>query len=146
MLKKFMAVLFMTTLMMTLLPSMSEAATYHNNAISVAKANMGKRYTWGGISPKSGFDCSGLVKYSFGKAGKSLPRTAGEMWGKGKRVYSLKPGDLVFYKTYKSSRPTHVGIYIGNGKFIHSASSKGVSVSYLNNSYWKPRYVGAKRI
>lgn len=145
MLKKFLAVLLMTTMLTTILPGMSEAASYHTKAISVAKANLGVKYKWGGITP-AGFDCSGLVKYSYGKAGKVLPRTAGEMWGKGTRVYSLQPGDLVFYKTYASSKPTHVGIYIGNGKFIHSASSKGVSIAYLSNSYWKPRYVGAKRI
>ncbi|ALC91245.1 hypothetical protein AM500_16680 [Bacillus sp. FJAT-18017] len=145
MLKKFMAILLMTTMLTTILPTMGEAAYYHTKAISVAKANIGVKYKWGGTTT-SGFDCSGLVKYSFGKAGKYLPRTTGEMWTKGKRVYSLQPGDLLFYKTTSTSKVSHVGIYLGSGKFIHSASSKGVSIAYLSNSYWKPRYVGAKRI
>ncbi|SFB06787.1 MULTISPECIES: C40 family peptidase [unclassified Bacillus (in: firmicutes)] len=146
MLKKFTAVLLLTMILGIMLPTMGEAATYHTTAISTAKKNIGVKYTWGGMSPSTGFDCSGLVKYSYSRAGKYLPRTAGEMWGVGTRVYTLVPGDLVFYKTYTSSKPTHVGIYIGNGQFIHSSSSKGVTISYLSNTYWKPRYVGAKRI
>jgi cell wall-associated NlpC family hydrolase len=146
MLKKFMAVLLLAAMLCTSLPAMGEAATYHSTAISTAKSNLGKKYTWGGASPSTGFDCSGLVKYSFSKGGKYLPRTAGEMWGYGTRVYTLAPGDLVFFKTYASSKPTHVGIYLGNGQFINSSSSKGVSIAYMSNSYWKPRYVGAKRI
>ncbi|MBM7692466.1 cell wall-associated NlpC family hydrolase [Peribacillus deserti] len=145
MLKKFFAILSVATVIGTASPIMSEAATYHTKAISVAKTNLGVPYKWGGITP-SGFDCSGLVKYSYSKAGKTLPRTAAEMYGKGTRVSSLAMGDLMFYAPNKASRPTHVSIYMGSGKMIQSASSYGVSIASTNNTYWKPRYIGAKRI
>ncbi|MEH7301617.1 C40 family peptidase [Neobacillus drentensis] len=124
----------------------AEAAYYHTKAISVAKANLGVPYRWGGITP-SGFDCSGLVKYSYSKAGKVLPRTAADMfYTKGYRVSYLQPGDLLFYAPTKASRPTHVAMYIGAGKMIMASSSKGVIVTYTNNTYWNPKYIGAKRI
>ncbi|MBS4174721.1 C40 family peptidase [Bacillus sp. FJAT-49736] len=123
----------------------AEAAYYNTKAISVAKSNLGVPYRYGGISP-AGFDCSGLVKYSYGKAGVALPRTAGDMFSKGTRAKTLKAGDLVFFAQNKASKPSHVGIYLGSGKFINASSSKGVSITTLSNPYWKPRYVGAKHI
>ncbi|MBT2678796.1 C40 family peptidase [Bacillus sp. ISL-35] len=118
---------------------------YKANAISVAKSNMGVKYKWAGNNP-SGFDCSGLVNYSFGKAGVDLPRTAGEMYNVGTKVTSYQPGDLLFYATSGGRKVTHVAIYIGNGQMIHSATSKGVSIASINNPYWKPRFIGAKRL
>jgi murein DD-endopeptidase len=148
MLKKIIAAVAMTIILSSLFTTMgdqAEAATYHTKAIQVAKANLGVPYRWGGLSPR-GFDCSGLVKYSYGKAGKVLPRTAAEMYyNKGYRVKSLQVGDLMFFSQNKASRPSHVAIYIGGGKMIQSSSSKGVSIAYTSNSYWKPRYIGAKR-
>ncbi|MEH7306870.1 C40 family peptidase [Neobacillus drentensis] len=148
MLKKIIAAMAMTIILSSLFTTMgdkAEAAYYHTKAISVAKANLGVPYRWGGITP-SGFDCSGLVKYSYGKAGKVLPRTAAEMYyQKGYRVTSLRTGDLMFFAPNKASRPSHVAIYIGSGKMIQSSSSKGVSIAYTSNSYWKPRFIGAKR-
>ena len=122
-----------------------EAASYHTKAIKTAKSELGTKYKMGGMS-SSGFDCSGLVKYSYNKAGKTLPRTAADIYKKGKKVKTLKKGDLMFFSPNKAKKPTHVAIYIGDGKFIHSASSKGVSYAKTNNSYWKPQYIGAKRI
>ena len=148
MLKKIMVgLLFIVTLSIgiTLNEDKAEAATYHTKAISVAKSHLGVKYKWGGNSP-SGFDCSGLVKYAYGKQGKTLPRTAAEMYKKGKKVSSLKKGDLMFFAPNKASRPTHVAIYVGDNQFIHSSSSKGVSYAKTSNSYWKPKYIGAKRI
>jgi murein DD-endopeptidase len=150
MLKKFIGALAMavvlTTSLFTTMGDKAEAAYYHTKAISVAKANLGVPYRWGGITPR-GFDCSGLVKYSYGKAGKVLPRTAADMfYTKGYRVRSLNVGDLMFFAPNKASRPTHVAIYIGAGKMIMASSSKGVITTYTSNSYWKPRYIGAKRI
>ena len=150
MLKKFISALALTlvliTSLFTTMGDKAEAAYYHTKAISVAKANLGVPYRWGGITPK-GFDCSGLVKYSYGKAGRVLPRTAADMfYKKGYRVRSLNVGDLMFFAPNKASRPTHVAIYIGAGKMIMASSSKGVITTYTNNSYWKPRYIGAKRI
>jgi cell wall-associated NlpC family hydrolase len=124
----------------------SKPANYKSTAISVAKSNLGVKYKWAGNNP-NGFDCSGLVTYSFAKAGVNLPRTAAEMYSKaGTKVTSYQPGDLLFYATSGGKKVTHVAIYIGNGQMIHSATSKGVSIVNLNNSYWKPRFIGAKRL
>lgn len=127
----------------------AEAASYHSEAIVVAESTLGTKYKWGGISPSTGFDCSGLVKYSFGKQGKSLPRTAAEMYKTGTKVSEaseLQEGDLLFFAPSKAAKPTHVAIYVGDNKFIHSSSSKGVSFAKTSNRYWKPRFIGAKRI
>ncbi|MEO2074422.1 MAG: C40 family peptidase [Bacillus sp. (in: firmicutes)] len=149
MLKKLISVLAITIGLSSVFATTgdkAEAAYYHTKAISVAKANLGVPYRWGGITP-SGFDCSGLVKYSFAKAGKVLPRTAADMfYTKGYRVSYLQPGDLLFYAPTKASRPTHVAMYLGAGKMIMASSSKGVIVTYTSNTYWKPKYIGAKRI
>ncbi|CAH0344245.1 C40 family peptidase [Bacillus sp. CECT 9360] len=145
MLKKFIAALSIAAIVGTVAPSIGEAAPHHSKAISTAKSNLGVKYKWGGITPK-GFDCSGLVKYSYSKAGKTLPRTAAEMYKKGTRVSKLAVGDLMFYAPNRASRPTHVSIYMGSGNMIHAASSKGVSIAKTNNTYWKPKYIGAKRI
>lgn len=149
MLKKLISVLALTIGLSSVFATTgdkAEAAYYHTKAISVAKANLGVPYRWGGINP-SGFDCSGLVKYSYSKAGKALPRTAADMfYTKGFRVSYLQPGDLLFYAPTKASRPTHVAMYLGAGKMIMASSSKGVIVTYTSNTYWKPKYIGAKRI
>lgn len=123
----------------------AKTADYKSKAISVAKSNLGVKYKWAGNNP-NGFDCSGLVNYSFGQAGVKLPRTAGEMYNVGTKVTSYQPGDLLFYATSGGKKVTHVAIYIGNGQMIHSATSKGVSIASLNNSYWKPKFIGAKRL
>lgn len=148
MLKKIITIGILTATIAigTVLPTKSEAAYYHTKAISVAKSNLGVHYAWGGITPR-GFDCSGLVKYSYGKAGKYLPRTASQMYyTKGYKVRSLSAGDLMFFAPNKASRPTHVAIYIGSGKMIQAATSRGVSIASISNTYWKPRFIGAKRI
>lgn len=125
--------------------SVAVASDYKSKAITAAKGNLGIKYRWAGNTP-SGFDCSGLVTYSFGKAGVNLPRTAAEIYTKGTKVSALQPGDLLFYATSGGKKVTHVAIYLGNGQMIHSATSKGVSFASMNNSYWKPRFIGAKRI
>src|SRR3954452_3274700 len=113
MLKKFITALAMTIILSSLFTTMgdkAEAAYYHTKAISVAKANLGVPYRWGGMTPR-GFDCSGLVSYSYGKAGKVLPHSAAQMfYTKGTRVSSLRVGDLMFFAPNKASRPTHVAI------------------------------------
>lgn len=153
MFKKLIAALAMTvTISAGLFTTMGdhkvEAATYnyHIRAIQIAENHMGTPYRWGGMSP-GGFDCSGLVKYAYGKAGKWLPHNAAQMYhSSGYHVRTLHIGDLMFFAPNKWSKPTHVAIYIGNGKMIMASSSKGVMITSTNNVYWKPKYIGAKRI
>ncbi len=113
-----------------------------------AKQYLGTPYKSAGTSA-SGFDCSGFVITVFKDLGiTSLPRTSASMYNVGKSVSQneLLPGDLVFFNT--SGRGiSHVGIYYGDGKFIHSSTSKGVTLTPLNDKYyWADKYVGAKRI
>lgn len=112
---------------------------------------LGTRYQFGGNGPAAGgFDCSGLVKKVFGDAlGVNLPRTAVEMAKLGDRVngmQDLKPGDLVFFNTMRRAF-SHVGIYVGDNRFIH-APSKGsvVRVEEINSEYWNKRFNGARRL
>jgi cell wall-associated NlpC family hydrolase len=106
---------------------------------------IGTPYVFGGTRP-SGFDCSGYVQHVYAMLGIHLPRTADAQYDAGRRIAaSMKPGDLVFFHTYAPG-VSHVGIYLGDSKFIHSSSSHGVAISSLHNSYWAPRYLGAKRV
>lgn len=115
---------------------------------STASKYLGVKYSYGGTTSK-GFDCSGYVRQVFKELGVALPRTSYDMYLKGTAVKKadLKAGDLVFFKTYGNKAVSHVGIYIGNNKFIHSATSNGVTTSSVNDKYyWAARYVGAKRV
>ncbi len=105
-------------------------------------------YIFGGSNPKKGLDCSSFVQYVYKKFGIELPRTARLQFKVGIPVKKedLKIGDLVFFRTY-APYASHVGIYIGNGKFIHFSSFyKGLSISSLNHPYFKRRYLGARRV
>jgi cell wall-associated NlpC family hydrolase len=121
-------------------------ASTREKVVEIAKKLNGSPYAWGGSSP-SGFDCSGFTKYVFDQVGVSLPRTSEDQFGVGQAVSksSLKPGDLVFFSTYGSGA-THVGIYLGDGQFIHAASSQ-VQIDRVDDPYyWSSRYVGAKSV
>lgn len=115
----------------------------------LARKYLGTQYVWGGSTP-SGFDCSGLVQYVFGKNGVSVPRTTYNQIAVGASVGpdKLRPGDLVFFDTDKSkSGPDHVGIYLGGGKFIHAPRpGAGVKISSLSDSYYMNRWMGGRRI
>lgn len=119
-------------------------ASHTNSVINEARALVGSPYSWGGTSP-GGFDCSGFIQYIFASQNITIPRTVSEVWNFAQPVESPSVGDLVFFETYKPG-PSHMGIYIGNGEFIHAGESSGVETSNLNNSYWEPRYLGAKRV
>ncbi|KYZ77006.1 hypothetical protein AXX12_02365 [Anaerosporomusa subterranea] len=114
--------------------------------IATAKRYIGVPYRFGGVTPK-GFDCSGYIQFVFNQHDKKLPRAADVQYKAGKFVLrsQLQPGDLVFFTTYEAG-PSHNGIYVGNGQFIHASSSRGVMISKLDDSYWKPRYHGSRRV
>lgn len=115
--------------------------------IKTAKKYIGVKYVYGGADPK-GFDCSGYIMYIFGKQGSKVPRGADEQYDIGCRVEGTKrlvKGDLVFFSDDRREI-SHVGLYLGNGSFIHASSSKGVRIDSLSNEYWKPRYAGAKHL
>ena len=110
---------------------------------------IGVDYRYGGKSPESGLDCSGLVFHAFQQVtGVSLPRTAKEMSGLGSKIKvgELKPGDLVFFNTRRFSF-SHVGIYLGDNRFIHAPSRGGeVEIARLSESYWQRHFDGARRL
>ena len=112
---------------------------------------VGTPYRWGGNTPDSGFDCSGLIKYVYNDAaGISLPRTTREMIvmraqsvGKDK----LQTGDLLFFATSGGSQVSHAGIYVGEGRFVHAPATGGtVKLDSLNKAYWQKAYLNAKRV
>ena len=118
--------------------------------VVVGALNMiGVRYRWGGSSPDSGLDCSGFVRYVFQDTlGLALPRRAEEMsrMGEKVRVSDLKPGDLVFFNTMRRTF-SHVGIYIGDNKFVHSPSTGSrIRVDEMDDGYWEKRFTGARRV
>ncbi len=118
--------------------------------LKYAKYFKGGKYKWGGTTPE-GFDCSGYVQYLYKKHGINLPRTALAQSKVGTSVpeEKLQKGDLVFFLTDKKRGipVTHVGIYLGNGKFIHAASrKKGITISPLEYGHYSNCYVGARRV
>lgn len=123
-------------------PVMSDLTEY---ALSLT----GTPYKYGGTSPETGFDCSGFVGHVFKHSlGKSLPRSSEDISrvGVAQNSAMLRPGDLVFYNTLNKTY-SHVGIYLGDGQFVHSPSSgKYVSIVNMNEAYWRKRYNGARRI
>jgi cell wall-associated NlpC family hydrolase len=118
------------------------------NVIETARSLLGSPYHLGGTTPE-GFDCSGFVGYVFRMAAHvTLPRETHEivLSGKPVPVTALAPADLVYFKIERQ-KPLHVGIYIGDGKFIHAPSTRGrVNVQHLDRDYWRDRYLGARRL
>ncbi len=112
-----------------------------------ALAAVGDPYVWGGNSPQTGFDCSGLVQYVLAKVGVAAPRTsfAQYRFGVAVPVGALQPGDLLFFSTYAAGA-SHVGVYVGAGRFVDAQnSSTGVVVSTLGDPYFSSRLLGARR-
>jgi LysM repeat protein len=125
-----------------------EAGDTGGKILERAKAMRGTRYRWGSMS-RSATDCSGFTSQVFKSQGYTLPRTSSEQSHAGHPVKSkeLKPGDLVFFHTMRGARVTHVGIYMGKGKFIHASSAGGhVQVNSLSEGYYQNRLVGARRV
>lgn len=116
--------------------------------ISNAMGFLGVAYRFGGASP-SGFDCSGFMQYVFRKAfAVNLPRVSAEQAKVGVHVSrgNLQAGDMVFFRT-RGKRISHVGMYVGNGRFIHAPrTGKRIEITSLNNKYWSARYATARRV
>lgn len=123
-----------------------------DNPIRIARSMIGKPYRFGGSHPRTGFDCSGLLYYSFQQR---IPRSSRQQFAATKAVKrnNLQPGDLVFFNiaftkigTSKRAKVSHVGLYVGNGKFIHAPSSgKAVMQSSLTQDYWRKRFIRGGR-
>ncbi len=118
--------------------------TLGQRAARLALRAVGTPYAWGGSSPASGFDCSGLVYWAYRRLGVQLPRTSYALFDRGRRVgrSRLKAGDLVFF-----SGLGHVGMYLGRGRMVHAPrSGRNVEVVRLRSSYWGRALVGARRV
>ncbi|MFI3308704.1 NlpC/P60 family protein [Ewingella allii] len=113
---------------------------------------VGKPYRWGGTSPNTGFDCSGLVYYAYKDLIRiKMPRTANEMYhlrdAAPVKRGELESGDLVFFRISKRGAADHVGVYLGNGKFIQSPrTGEDIKITSLGDDYWQDHYVGARRV
>ena len=133
------------------------AASLRAGVVASARAGMGKPYLYGGTGQgDDGFDCSGLIQYAYGQQGITLPRVSTQQAAEGvavpKSMDALAPGDILTFSAQPNgSTVSHVGLYLGNGRFIHSSSSRGVMESALsgtdpNGQWWYVRWVGARRV
>jgi cell wall-associated NlpC family hydrolase len=117
-------------------------------AVQIALESIGTPYEWGG-SDGNGFDCSGLIRFAYGKLGIEMPRQSTAQLRAGRPVDPvrrlLRAGDLLGFSEDRGGKTGHVGLYVGGGEFIHS-SSRGVRVSTLGSRYWQDRLVVARRI
>ena len=116
--------------------------------VKTARSQIGKPYRYGGEDPKRGFDCSGLVWWSYQQNGSSIPRSARTQFELGRRVKStdLQAGDLVFFDT-SGAAPSHVGIMVDDERFVHAPSTgEKVRLDTLKTVYWSKHFYGAKRI
>ncbi len=114
----------------------------------VAKEMVGVRYRYGGSSPSSGFDCSGLIYYSYKRIGLRSPRTTRDLLNRTRPVSrsELRTGDILFFKL-DGKKVSHAAIYLGNGRMVHAPSSgKRVSYASLRSRYWRNRFIGAGRL
>ena len=115
--------------------------------VRTANQYIGVRYRWGGQSSRTGFDCSGLTMAVYRLNGLKLPRSSRQQWKSGRPVDpgQLLKADLVFFATTGSRRVSHVGIYLGNDKFLHApGSGRKIRISSMANKYYKSRYLGAR--
>lgn len=130
-------------------PTQQRSVTLLDRVVWNAQKQQGKMYRWGGESPKTGFDCSGLTQYAFGKgAGVDIPRTAAAQYQASQKVprHQATKGDLVFFNTMGGKRVSHVGIYLGDNKFVHAPrTGKAITTDKLAG-YWERKLIGFGRI
>lgn len=129
-------------------PDLSNAqARVQERATQVAVSMVGKPYHYGGNTPQRGFDCSGLVQYSYRRAGVRLPHGTDYLRRRSSEISSgdLRRGDLVFFN--EAGKSSHVGIYIGDDRFVHAPSSSGhVYIGSLSSHYWRNHFNEARRL
>ena len=116
-------------------------------AASIAQQQIGVRYRFGGTTPSTGFDCSGLVHYSYSQAGLPVPRTSRDQFRAARKIAldEAQPGDIVFFQDQE--KLSHVGIYLGNRRFVHAPSSgKTVSVARIDTPYYQEHLVAVGRL
>lgn len=123
--------------------------TLGQRVVLAAQQQIGRKYRYGGESPAGGFDCSGLIWWAYRVNGIRVPRVTGDQAGAGVRVSPRRaqPGDILVFKTGRFWGGLHTGLYVGNGRFIHSPSSgKRVRIDSLANEYWGPRLRDVRRV
>lgn len=126
-------------------PAPVSSGSVANRAVDIAMRQVGTPYRYGGSGP-SGFDCSGLVHYSYREAGKLLPRTTGQLWDHTATVArgDLRAGDLLFFRI--NGKMQHVGLYVGNGRFVHAPSTgRQVSVASLSADFYARAFLRGGR-
>lgn len=121
-----------------------KATTASPKVVDQAMKLVGIPYVFGGTTI-NGFDCSGFIQYAYKKSGKKISRTTLSQFAQTKKVTTPKPGDLVFFQNTYRNGISHVGIYIGNNKFVHAGGKKS-QVTSLSNSYWKSKFHSFKRL
>lgn len=118
--------------------------TRAERAVKLALEAVGTPYRWGGESPSTGFDCSGLVRWAYGRVGVDLPHNSYALYGEGRRVPepSIEPGDILFFEGLG-----HVGLYLGRGRMVHAPQSgRTVEVVRLAATNYGARLIGARRV
>jgi cell wall-associated NlpC family hydrolase len=128
--------------------SSRDAERITSAVVQSALGAVGTPYVWGGTGA-NGFDCSGLIQYAYGQQGIGIPRLSTDQLRAGRgvdtRVATLRPGDILGFSDKAGGKSSHVGLYLGEGEFIHS-SSAGVRRSNLSNPHWQERFIAARRI
>ena len=126
----------------------SSAQSKAKKVVKTARSQLGKKYVWGGESPRTGFDCSGLVWWVFRQHGIYLPRISWRQYHAGRTVRRhLVPGDLVFFRSSLGRGRYHVGIFAGASSFIHAPQTGSfVRIESISTSKWRGRFVGARRV
>ena len=125
--------------------TVTRSQSFGERAAAVALQQVGVPYRYGGAT-RSGFDCSGLVQYSYGQAGKRLPRTTGQLWSASEAVSSneLQAGDLLFFDI--AGKMSHVGLYLGDGRFVHAPSTgRTVAVASLTAPFYRAAFIRGGR-
>lgn len=152
--KKYVGIAVLAALLAPLPVAADEAAAAcptdaRPGMVERALSWLGVRYRFGGQDEKKGFDCAGFVRRAFSSMAVELPRTAAAQFREGCEVSrdELQPGDLVFFRNTYKRGVSHVGIYIGNGEFVHAASSRRrVVIDHLDEPYYAKRFAGGRRV